>query len=285
MPPTRCWSPAPRLGAAPARPDRARRALRGPRSRPAGVRRASAPRSSPPPRSTRRASPHLPSGRWRWRAWCRRTRSAGLPTMARAADAGTARSRRSRRSRMPRPWSPAPRPPRRRRWRCRASPTPRARRPASAAPRWCSSPRPGSPAAIARTSHSVSATALAGQGTGMQRDYDYQSTVHLADLEDPAAIGRSAGERAHRPAQSRAARRPRSCRWSTTRASPAACSAIWPARSTAPRSRAAPPSCKDKLGSRIFARGHHGPRRSAPRARPALRARSTARACRPRRAP
>ena len=46
-----------------------------------------------------------------------------------------------------------------------------------------------------RTSHSVSATALAGSGTGMQRDYDYHSAVHLADLDDPVAIGRSAGER------------------------------------------------------------------------------------------
>ena len=49
---------------------------------------------------------------------------------------------------------------------------------------------------FARTTHSTSATALAGSGTGMQRDYDYSSAVHLADLEDPAAIGRSAGERA-----------------------------------------------------------------------------------------
>ncbi len=48
----------------------------------------------------------------------------------------------------------------------------------------------------ARTGHSVSATALAGTGTAMQRDYDYHSTVHLADLDDPAAIGRSAGDRA-----------------------------------------------------------------------------------------
>jgi PmbA protein len=47
-----------------------------------------------------------------------------------------------------------------------------------------------------RTSHSVSAAALAGTGTAMQRDYDYHSTVHLADLDDPVAIGRSAGERA-----------------------------------------------------------------------------------------
>ena len=48
----------------------------------------------------------------------------------------------------------------------------------------------------ARTSHSTSATALAGAGTGMQRDYDYSSAVHLSDLDDPAAIGHSAGERA-----------------------------------------------------------------------------------------
>ncbi|MGA3404058.1 MAG: metallopeptidase TldD-related protein [Acetobacteraceae bacterium] len=47
-----------------------------------------------------------------------------------------------------------------------------------------------------RTSHSVSAAALAGTGTAMQRDYDSHSTVHLADLDDPVAIGRSAGERA-----------------------------------------------------------------------------------------
>ncbi len=49
---------------------------------------------------------------------------------------------------------------------------------------------------LLRTSHSVSASAIAGAGTGMQRDYDYHSTIHLADLDDPAAIGRSAAERA-----------------------------------------------------------------------------------------
>jgi PmbA protein len=47
----------------------------------------------------------------------------------------------------------------------------------------------------AGTSHSVSATALAGEGTGMQRDYDYHSTVWLADLDDAAKIGVSAAER------------------------------------------------------------------------------------------
>ena len=62
-----------------------------------------------------------------------------------------------------------------------------------------------------RTSHSVSATALAGSGTGMQRDYDYHSTVHLADLDDAAGIGRGAGERASRrlnPARPKTAKMP-----------------------------------------------------------------------------
>ena len=48
----------------------------------------------------------------------------------------------------------------------------------------------------ARTSHSVSAVALAGEGTGMQRDYDSHSATFLADLDDPEAIGRNAATRA-----------------------------------------------------------------------------------------
>ena len=47
-----------------------------------------------------------------------------------------------------------------------------------------------------RTGYSISAAVVAGEGTGMQRDYDYHSTVHLDDLDDPATIGRRAGERA-----------------------------------------------------------------------------------------
>ncbi len=46
--------------------------------------------------------------------------------------------------------------------------------------------------------HSVSASAIAGEGTGMERDYDFSSAIHFPDLDDPAAIGRSAGERAVR---------------------------------------------------------------------------------------
>ena len=46
------------------------------------------------------------------------------------------------------------------------------------------------------SSHGVSMTAIAGDGTGMERDYDYSSVRHLADLESPEKIGRTAGERA-----------------------------------------------------------------------------------------
>ena len=39
-------------------------------------------------------------------------------------------------------------------------------------------------------------TAIAGNGTGMERDYDYSSVRHAADLETPEKIGRTAGMRA-----------------------------------------------------------------------------------------
>ncbi len=44
--------------------------------------------------------------------------------------------------------------------------------------------------------HGVSMTAIAGEGTGMERDYDFSSTLHASDLENANAIGRHAGERA-----------------------------------------------------------------------------------------
>jgi PmbA protein len=47
-----------------------------------------------------------------------------------------------------------------------------------------------------RSHHGISATAIAGAGTGMQRDYDYSSSVHAADLDDPAALGKRAAEQA-----------------------------------------------------------------------------------------
>jgi PmbA protein len=39
-------------------------------------------------------------------------------------------------------------------------------------------------------------TAIAGDGTGMERDYDFSSAPHASDLLSPERIGRSAGERA-----------------------------------------------------------------------------------------
>jgi PmbA protein len=47
-----------------------------------------------------------------------------------------------------------------------------------------------------RSNHGVSATAIAGVGTGMQRDYDYSSAVHGEDLEDSAALGKRAADQA-----------------------------------------------------------------------------------------
>ncbi|QPC42145.1 TldD/PmbA family protein [Kaustia mangrovi] len=52
--------------------------------------------------------------------------------------------------------------------------------------------------AYRRTGYGISCSALAGEGTGMERDHDSASAVHYADLDDAAAIGRRAGERAVR---------------------------------------------------------------------------------------
>lgn len=46
------------------------------------------------------------------------------------------------------------------------------------------------------SSHSVSVSVLASNDQGMERDYDYDSRMHRADLRIPEAIGRRAGERA-----------------------------------------------------------------------------------------
>jgi PmbA protein len=46
--------------------------------------------------------------------------------------------------------------------------------------------------------HGVSMQAIAGEGTGMEQDYDFSSALHAADLAAPADIGRTAGERAVR---------------------------------------------------------------------------------------
>jgi PmbA protein len=49
--------------------------------------------------------------------------------------------------------------------------------------------------AYLNSAQSVSMTAIVGEGTAMERDYDYSSALHGADLESPEKVGRTAGER------------------------------------------------------------------------------------------
>lgn len=46
-----------------------------------------------------------------------------------------------------------------------------------------------------RSSSSISTTVLAGEGTNMERDYDYDFATYWSDLKSPAAIGKNAAER------------------------------------------------------------------------------------------
>ena len=46
-----------------------------------------------------------------------------------------------------------------------------------------------------RSSHGISMTAISGEGTGMERDYDFTSAPHASDLASPESVGRRAGER------------------------------------------------------------------------------------------
>ncbi len=49
--------------------------------------------------------------------------------------------------------------------------------------------------AYLHSGQSVSMTAIAGEGTAMERDYDYSAALHGADLDPPERVGRTAGER------------------------------------------------------------------------------------------
>jgi PmbA protein len=46
-----------------------------------------------------------------------------------------------------------------------------------------------------RSSQGISMTAIVGDGTNMERDYDYTSAPHASDLASPASVGKLAGER------------------------------------------------------------------------------------------
>src|SRR4029078_12693574 len=45
-----------------------------------------------------------------------------------------------------------------------------------------------------RGGYSLSCAVLAGEGTGMERDYEWSSVVHLEDLMPAARVGRNAGK-------------------------------------------------------------------------------------------
>jgi len=57
--------------------------------------------------------------------------------------------------------------------------------------------------AYQRTGVSLSVSVIAGEGTGMERDYDYSAACHFEDLKTPQEVGRSAGERAVKRLQAR----------------------------------------------------------------------------------
>ncbi|WP_375271395.1 TldD/PmbA family protein [Sphingomonas sp.] len=61
---------------------------------------------------------------------------------------------------------------------------------------WALATSHGFAGAYATTGYSVSASVIAGQGGGMQRDYAFHSARHRARLDAPHEIGRRAGERA-----------------------------------------------------------------------------------------
>ena len=53
-----------------------------------------------------------------------------------------------------------------------------------------------------RTGISISVSAIAGEGTGMERDYDYSSAIHLEDLRSPSRVGATRWRASRAPAQS-----------------------------------------------------------------------------------
>ena len=61
---------------------------------------------------------------------------------------------------------------------------------------WALATSHGFAGAYATTGYSLSASVIAGEGSGMQRDYAYHSARHRGRLDDAAEVGRRAGERA-----------------------------------------------------------------------------------------
>jgi PmbA protein len=105
-----------------------------------------------------------------------------------------------------------------------------------------------------RAGYSLSCAVLAGEGTGMERDYEWSSAVHFEDLMAPARVGRNAGKFAVRRL---APRKPQSARVPVVydrRASGGLLGHLASAINGRAVARGTS-FLKDKMGARIFADG------------------------------
>jgi PmbA protein len=105
-----------------------------------------------------------------------------------------------------------------------------------------------------RGGYSLSCAVLAGEGTGMERDYEWSSAVHFEDLMAPARVGRNAGKFAVRRL---APRKPQSARVPVVydrRASGGLLGHLASAINGRAVARGTS-FLKDKMGARIFADG------------------------------
>jgi PmbA protein len=106
----------------------------------------------------------------------------------------------------------------------------------------------------AGSSHGVSVSVVAGTGDGMERDYDFSSAVYGADLEDAAAVGKRAGERA---VQRLGGRKPSTCKVPVVYDPRVASSLLGHLTGaiSGPSVARKTSFLKDRLGQRIFAAG------------------------------
>jgi len=135
----------------------------------------------------------------------------------------------------------------------------------------------------ARTDTSLSCAAIAGTGTGMERDADGDSRVFLGDLRGPEDIGACAGRRA---AERIGARRPPTGAYPVLFDERVAATLIGHLLAAANGASVARGASwlRDRLDTAVLPMRSTCPRTRTARASPA-RASSTPRGCRPRRAP
>ena len=124
----------------------------------------------------------------------------------------------------------------------------------------------------------LSASAIAGTGTGMERDYEFEMQIHHADLADPAIDRPQAPASAPSAASTRSRWRPAAAPSSTIRAlSTGLVGSLAGAVNGASIARKTS-FLRDKLGKQIFARRHHRSPTTRTGRAASLRVRSTARA-------